>query len=231
LEKFKPFLELNQKKDHEHQLFCKLTWRHLNKEPHHVLRHIQGKRFQRAFKLWQECQANNTEYVPIGKRKKKQKKSANENGTTTVNGDDEDDDQYVDISDEELCLDDFSDQDLDDFKIDDLYPDFRRLRASDNEQVSTTNGHATNGNGKGDDDMIEEETTCPTTGKNKKKRSAQVSQIKKPKKLTQNSKRMRTNVAEEQEAEEDDRINDNEETSEKEQTRTSTKRKIITVTI
>jgi hypothetical protein len=31
------------------QLFCKLTWRHLNKEPHHIMKHIEGKRFQRAY--------------------------------------------------------------------------------------------------------------------------------------------------------------------------------------
>jgi len=31
------------------QLFCKLTCRHLNKEPHHIMKHIQGKKFQRAY--------------------------------------------------------------------------------------------------------------------------------------------------------------------------------------
>lgn len=30
------------------QLFCKLTLRHLNRQPHHVLRHINGKRFKKA---------------------------------------------------------------------------------------------------------------------------------------------------------------------------------------
>lgn len=30
------------------QLFCKLTLRHLNRQPHHVLRHIHGKRFKKA---------------------------------------------------------------------------------------------------------------------------------------------------------------------------------------
>ncbi|CAF1641347.1 unnamed protein product [Didymodactylos carnosus] len=51
LGKYKMFLEPSHKKDHERQLFCKLTWRHLNKEPHHILRHLQGKRFQRALTL------------------------------------------------------------------------------------------------------------------------------------------------------------------------------------
>ncbi|EDL08343.1 surfeit gene 2, isoform CRA_b [Mus musculus] len=31
-----------------HQLFCKLTLRHINKSPEHVLRHTQGRRYQRA---------------------------------------------------------------------------------------------------------------------------------------------------------------------------------------
>lgn len=33
-----------------HQLFCKLTLRHINKFPEHVLRHVQGKRYQKALK-------------------------------------------------------------------------------------------------------------------------------------------------------------------------------------
>lgn len=50
------------------QLFCKLTLRHLNRQPHHVLRHVNGKRFKkalskckgtshpRAWHLWGEAQ-------------------------------------------------------------------------------------------------------------------------------------------------------------------------------
>ena len=30
------------------QLFCKLTLRHLNRQPHHVLKHVNGKRFKKA---------------------------------------------------------------------------------------------------------------------------------------------------------------------------------------
>ncbi|XP_055397550.1 surfeit locus protein 2 isoform X3 [Bubalus kerabau] len=33
-----------------HQLFCKLTLRHINKSPEHVLRHTQGRRYQRALR-------------------------------------------------------------------------------------------------------------------------------------------------------------------------------------
>lgn len=37
-----------------HQLFCRLTLRHLNKCPEHVLRHTRGRRFQRALR---ECES------------------------------------------------------------------------------------------------------------------------------------------------------------------------------
>ncbi|KAJ3605532.1 hypothetical protein NHX12_027577 [Muraenolepis orangiensis] len=30
------------------QLFCKLSLRHLNRQPHHVLKHVNGKRFKKA---------------------------------------------------------------------------------------------------------------------------------------------------------------------------------------
>jgi hypothetical protein len=56
--------------------------------------------------LGQECQANGTEYVPIGRKKKKQKMST-----------DDDDDQYVDLSDDEIIIEDDDDDDLSD-----LYP-------------------------------------------------------------------------------------------------------------
>jgi len=69
----KNFLNQVPKKNHERQLFCKLTWRHLNKEPHHVMKHIEGKRFQRAYVHWQECQTNGTEYVPVGRKKRNKK--------------------------------------------------------------------------------------------------------------------------------------------------------------
>ncbi|XP_049629671.1 surfeit locus protein 2 [Suncus etruscus] len=47
-----------------HQLFCKLTLRHINKSPAHVLRHSQGRRYQRALKKYTECQVKGVEYVP-----------------------------------------------------------------------------------------------------------------------------------------------------------------------
>ncbi|CAF0798041.1 unnamed protein product [Rotaria sordida] len=40
-----------KKKHHERQLFYKLTWHYLNKEPHHIMRHIQGKTFKHGYIL------------------------------------------------------------------------------------------------------------------------------------------------------------------------------------
>ncbi|XP_006863891.1 PREDICTED: surfeit locus protein 2 [Chrysochloris asiatica] len=47
-----------------HQLFCKLTLRHINKCPEHVLRHTRGRRFQKALRQYKECQEQGVEYVP-----------------------------------------------------------------------------------------------------------------------------------------------------------------------
>uniref|UniRef100_A0A8C0X128 Surfeit locus protein 2 n=1 Tax=Castor canadensis TaxID=51338 RepID=A0A8C0X128_CASCN len=49
---------------HPHQLFCKLTLRHINKSPEHVLRHTQGRRYQRALHQYEECQKQGVEYIP-----------------------------------------------------------------------------------------------------------------------------------------------------------------------
>lgn len=47
-----------------HQLFCKLTLRHINKCPEHVLRHTQGRKYQRALRQYEECQKQGVEYIP-----------------------------------------------------------------------------------------------------------------------------------------------------------------------
>ncbi|KAM6399976.1 surfeit locus protein 2 isoform 2-T2 [Rhynochetos jubatus] len=57
-----------------HQLFCKLTLRHINKFPEHVLRHVQGKRYQKALKTYEECQKEGAEYVPACLRQRKQRR-------------------------------------------------------------------------------------------------------------------------------------------------------------
>ncbi|XP_037347296.1 surfeit locus protein 2 [Talpa occidentalis] len=47
-----------------HQLFCRLTLRHINKSPAHVCRHTQGRRYRRALQKYDECQKQGVEYVP-----------------------------------------------------------------------------------------------------------------------------------------------------------------------
>ncbi|NXJ16406.1 SURF2 protein, partial [Odontophorus gujanensis] len=57
-----------------HQLFCKLTLRHINKLPEHVLRHVQGKRYQKALKAYEKCQRDGVEFVPACLRQKQQRR-------------------------------------------------------------------------------------------------------------------------------------------------------------
>uniref|UniRef100_A0A3P9A331 Surfeit 2 n=1 Tax=Esox lucius TaxID=8010 RepID=A0A3P9A331_ESOLU len=52
-------------------LFCKLTLRHINRLPHHVLRHVNGKRFQKAKKKYEECVQQGVEYIPATLQQKK----------------------------------------------------------------------------------------------------------------------------------------------------------------
>ncbi|XP_045419773.1 surfeit locus protein 2 [Lemur catta] len=47
-----------------HQLFCKLTLRHINKSPEHVLRHTQGRRYQRALRKYKDCEQQGLEFIP-----------------------------------------------------------------------------------------------------------------------------------------------------------------------
>uniref|UniRef100_A0A3Q3VPQ0 Surfeit 2 n=1 Tax=Mola mola TaxID=94237 RepID=A0A3Q3VPQ0_MOLML len=53
-----------------HQLFCKLTLRHLNRQPHHVLRHVNGKRFKKALSKHEECVQKGIEFVPARLKQK-----------------------------------------------------------------------------------------------------------------------------------------------------------------
>ncbi|XP_073496972.1 surfeit locus protein 2 isoform X2 [Phyllobates terribilis] len=56
-----------------HQLFCKLTLRHINKVPEHVERHVRGKRFVRALHMYEDCKKRGVAFVPAClKSKKKQ---------------------------------------------------------------------------------------------------------------------------------------------------------------
>ncbi|XP_053551897.1 surfeit locus protein 2 [Bombina bombina] len=67
-----------------HQMFCKLTLRHINKIPEEVLRHVQGKRYQKALRKYDECKKQGVEYVPACLQRKKKfsgsERRANTNG-------------------------------------------------------------------------------------------------------------------------------------------------------
>nr|XP_044634399.1 surfeit locus protein 2 isoform X2 [Equus asinus] len=63
-----------------HQLFCKLTLRHINKSPEHVLRHTQGRRYQRALHKYAECQEQGVEYVPACLLHKKRRREGQVDG-------------------------------------------------------------------------------------------------------------------------------------------------------
>eukprot|EP00105_Crassostrea_gigas_P010857 XP_011426275.1 PREDICTED: surfeit locus protein 2-like isoform X1 [Crassostrea gigas] len=69
-EKFKEHIVPSTKKGREHQLFCLLTLRHINKNPEHIKRHIEGRRFKKAYARWEECQRTGEKFQPIGGKKK-----------------------------------------------------------------------------------------------------------------------------------------------------------------
>ncbi|XP_029920702.1 surfeit locus protein 2 [Myripristis murdjan] len=60
------------------RLFCKLTVRHLNRQPHHVLTHVNGKRFKKALLKYEECMQQGVEFVPARLQQKQPKHSAEE---------------------------------------------------------------------------------------------------------------------------------------------------------
>merc|ERR550534_2581190 len=75
-ELYKEHLVPSNKKKHEHELFCRLTVRHITKTPQDVDRHVNGKKFQRALARWKECEKTGVKFVPrAGGRKKRQETS------------------------------------------------------------------------------------------------------------------------------------------------------------
>uniref|UniRef100_A0A3B4VQ56 Surfeit 2 n=1 Tax=Seriola dumerili TaxID=41447 RepID=A0A3B4VQ56_SERDU len=70
------------------QLFCKLTLRHLNRQPHHVLRHVNGKRFKKALTKYEECVQQGIQFVPARLNQKKPKDTGEEvsRGRATKHG-------------------------------------------------------------------------------------------------------------------------------------------------
>ncbi|KAL7837985.1 hypothetical protein AOLI_G00263890 [Acnodon oligacanthus] len=59
-------------------LFCKLTLRHINRIPHHVVRHVNGKRFKKALAQYEECVKQGVKFVPAGLRQRKQPKDTDD---------------------------------------------------------------------------------------------------------------------------------------------------------
>ncbi|XP_062269432.1 surfeit locus protein 2 [Platichthys flesus] len=60
------------------QLFCKLTLRHLNRQPHHVLRHVNGKRFKKALGKYEECVKQGIDFVPARLKQRKPRDNGGE---------------------------------------------------------------------------------------------------------------------------------------------------------
>ncbi|XP_036436595.1 surfeit locus protein 2 [Colossoma macropomum] len=59
-------------------LFCKLTVRHINRMPHHVLRHVNGKRFKKALAQYEECVKQGVKFVPAKLRQRKRPKDTDD---------------------------------------------------------------------------------------------------------------------------------------------------------
>ncbi|KAI7813423.1 surfeit locus protein 2 [Triplophysa rosa] len=59
-------------------LFCKLTLRHINRVPQHVLRHVSGKKYKKALEKYEECVRQGVEFVPACLRQKKRPKEHND---------------------------------------------------------------------------------------------------------------------------------------------------------
>lgn len=68
--KYKKHLVDSKKKFHKHQLFCLLTLKHINKQSAHIEKHVNGRKFQNAYKRWEECEKKGKKYVPISRKQK-----------------------------------------------------------------------------------------------------------------------------------------------------------------
>lgn len=84
------------------QLFCRLTLRHLNRQPHHVLRHVNGKRFKKALEKYEECVELGIDYVPARQQRKKPRdpeEEASRGKTSTHAGTSSSDEDHSDSED------------------------------------------------------------------------------------------------------------------------------------
>ncbi|XP_067662778.1 surfeit locus protein 2-like [Haliotis asinina] len=74
-DRLKPHLVPSTKKHHEHQLFCLLTFTHINKTPTAVDRHLKGRKYGKALKRWTKCQETGEAFRPLRKRKREEDES------------------------------------------------------------------------------------------------------------------------------------------------------------
>lgn len=69
LAKYKEFLVASTKSWGKNQFFCLLTLKHVNKQPDHVQKHVEGRRFQKSYQYWLECQEKGVKFVPLCKQR------------------------------------------------------------------------------------------------------------------------------------------------------------------
>ncbi|XP_044031034.1 surfeit locus protein 2 isoform X2 [Siniperca chuatsi] len=72
------------------QLFCKLTLRHLNRQPHHILRHVNGKRFKKALSKYEECVQQGIEFTPARLKQNRPRDTGEEVNRGRASSSDED---------------------------------------------------------------------------------------------------------------------------------------------
>ncbi|XP_064649023.1 surfeit locus protein 2-like [Lineus longissimus] len=184
-EKYKQHLVPNKKKKHENQLFCKLTLRTLNKQPVHVLRHVNGKRFKRALARWEECKKNGEKFIPRGKRRKQdsigddesESPSQKNEGESGASGDESDVDSLSDLhpakdfeseqegEEEEADSDfDFEEEEIDDLPVPPSNGDAKGKKSKGAASVSSP----FSGKGKKSKGETEKSKSQNTKGKNQK---------------------------------------------------------------
>jgi len=142
--------------DNHKQLYCQLTQRLINRDPIHVLKHVQGRRYVREKRKYDECQRQGIPYVGIVRSKQKNmKKHADDDGE-----DDDDDDEAFEKEKKFSTNPEISDSGEDDGEEDaddlaDLYPpeDFK----SDEGEGETAAAKEANGEEPNADDSTDSE--------------------------------------------------------------------------
>jgi hypothetical protein len=92
---YKDFLIPSNRPGHERQLFCKITLRHLNNLPHHIAQHVNGRRFQKSYERWKQCQLTGAVFQAVVGRTKQRLDASDESqreGKKMKQEDDNDDD-------------------------------------------------------------------------------------------------------------------------------------------